>query len=205
MLTIFADKLFFFIIMSIFNRKSHRPVHTLALSRGFTLVELLVVISIIGILATLLLLQLGTARAKARDAARIAHVNQVRTAVEFFFDDNAKYYDNTDMDGTGTDGLTPKYLQKIPIDPLATGCTAVYSGAIGGSAQCYGYAWSPNVNPVKYQVWAELETWAKALDQDVDINSAGSGWSGSVVNGALDAKTGCTTAANDCVYDQGQP
>ena len=57
-------------------------------SRGFTLVELLVVIAIISVLATLLLLQLGVARAKARDAKRIADTNQVRSALELYFDDN---------------------------------------------------------------------------------------------------------------------
>ena len=46
------------------------------------MVELLVVIAIIGVLATLLLLQLGVARQRARDAKRIADINQVRTAVE---------------------------------------------------------------------------------------------------------------------------
>ena len=59
--------------------------------KGFTLVELLVVIAIIGILATLLLLQLGVARSTAKDAKRIADINQVRTALELYFDDNGQY------------------------------------------------------------------------------------------------------------------
>ena len=184
--------------MHIFTQRSLRPAKSLKLSRGFTLVELLVVISIIGILATLLLLQLGTARSKARDATRIAHVNQVRSAVEFYFDDNGSYFASTTMTP-----LSPKYLQQIPRDPLATDCTNnVYDGRVSGAAQCYGYAWT--VVPPRYQVWAELELWAKALDQDTDINSTG--WLGAPVNGANDFKTGCVVGtASDCVYDQGQP
>lgn len=59
------------------------------LQKGFTLVELLVVIAIIGVLATLVLLQLGTARAKSRDTQRIAAVNQVQSGLELYMDDSA--------------------------------------------------------------------------------------------------------------------
>ncbi|TSC74032.1 MAG: Uncharacterized protein G01um101444_392 [Parcubacteria group bacterium Gr01-1014_44] len=149
--------------MNIFSKRGLRPVNALKLSGGFTLVELLVVIAIIGILATLLLLQLGVARSKARDAARIAHVNQVRTAVEFDFDDRGSFFNSTTMTG-----LTPKYISQVPRDPLAADClNNIYDGRTSGAAQCYGYAWSPVAFPNKYQVWAELEVWAKALDQHI--------------------------------------
>ncbi len=183
-------------------RRSFKPSSSTALSRGFTLVELLVVIAIIGILATLLLLQLGTARSKARDATRIAHVNQVRSAVEFYFDDNGKYYDSNTMTS-----LAPKYLQQIPVDPLAQGCTDnIYDGAGTTTAQCYGYAWSPQSNPTKYFVWAELEVWAKALDQDLDIDTSGWSGAGKVATGITTEKSSCVVSTpDDCIYGQGQP
>lgn len=166
-------------------------------SRGFTLVELLVVIAIISILATLLLLQLGIARAKARDAKRIADVNQVRSALELYFDDNGSYQATNVMTG-----LRPTYLINIPRDPIAAGCTNTYDGVVSSIFNCYGYAWSPAANPRSFQVWAELELRnTNALNNDTDINSTG--WSGAVIVGSTE--TCLNTAASDCIYDSGQP
>jgi len=151
--------------------------------KGFTLVELLVVIAIIGVLATLVLLQLGTARARARDTKRITDINQIRTAVESYFEDNGGTYPTT-IDQT----TLGKYLTKVPVDPL--------------TGQAYGYAYhSIGGGRVDgYQVWVKLEQTAAALNGDVDIDSKSLGWSGTTVNGD-DAN--CKTDPNACIYDQG--
>jgi prepilin-type N-terminal cleavage/methylation domain-containing protein len=74
---------------------------------GFTLVELLVVISIIGILSSFAIVSLNAARTKARDALRKGDMAQLRTALNLYYDDFSAYpvcddemiWDDTDATG----------------------------------------------------------------------------------------------------------
>lgn len=169
-----------------------------SLGAGFTLIELLIVISIIGVLATLILLQLGIARSRARDAKRIVDMGQVRTALELYYDDNGGLYPaQTDM----TILESENYLTKLPQDPLiGSSCTNNFSGAVLGAYNCYGYAWDPNSNPIRFQVWTELEYSSGALNSDTDIDSTG--WSGAVIDGSDEVDCN-TDTPQDCIYDIG--
>jgi len=53
--------------------------------KGFTLIEMLVVVAVIGILSSMLLNALGPARDKAKDSRIIQEVNQVRALAETLY------------------------------------------------------------------------------------------------------------------------
>lgn len=100
-------------------------------NQGFTLLELLVVISIIGLLGTLGMVALSTSRVKARDAKRLVDIRQVRTALNLYYDENDNYPVG-DGDGCGgwdvgnqtipfLDGVLTGYLAEPPEDVNATG------------------------------------------------------------------------------------
>lgn len=65
--------------------------------RGFTLVELLIVIIIIGILATLVIVTFTGVQAKARDSKRQTDIGALDSHLEAFFAENSYYPTVTDL------------------------------------------------------------------------------------------------------------
>lgn len=68
-----------------------RRMNQTFIKKGFTLVELIVVIAIIGLLSTLAVLALNSAREKSRDARRVAIARQVQIALELYYADQNSY------------------------------------------------------------------------------------------------------------------
>jgi len=59
--------------------------------QGFSIIELLVVLAIIGLLGTLAAVAVNSARERSRDYKRLNDVNEVQIALEQFFNENNTY------------------------------------------------------------------------------------------------------------------
>lgn len=130
---------------------------TMTQRKGFTLIELLVVIAIIGILSTLAVVALNNARAKSRDAKRVADVKQVQTALELYFADQNGYPDeatvitlgdaNNDTLSSGAgfaaDVSGTTYMGQVPSAPTPpAGNTYSYESNATSSSSDYSIAFT---------------------------------------------------------------
>jgi prepilin-type N-terminal cleavage/methylation domain-containing protein len=121
--------------------------------RGFTLIELLVVIAIIGMLSSIVLVSMGGARKKGRDASRQATIRQISSAMEMCYDDpscggGAEKYPTWNTK-TNVEGYSIGNYLTIPTDNIND------------------YFAAANSDPQKYCIYIALETggWACASNK----------------------------------------
>ena len=81
--------------------------------RGFTLLELLIVIAIIGVLTALATVSYSNAQKKARDAQRKSDLKAIQNAMEQYYADEAEYPESTADCNPGADYLP----NGLPEDP----------------------------------------------------------------------------------------
>jgi general secretion pathway protein G len=82
------------------------------LERGFTMIELLVVMTLIVILATMGMTQYKTSQVYAREAVLKEDLFRLRDAIDQYYADKAKY--PASLDALVSDG----YMRAIPEDPI---------------------------------------------------------------------------------------
>jgi general secretion pathway protein G len=102
-------------------------------NKGFSLVELLVVMTIIMVLTVVGMINYGNANKKSRDAKRKSDLESVRVALEMYRQDNGSY-------PSDEDDLVPDYIQKLPEDPQSP-------------TESYGYT----LSDYEYTLTADLE------------------------------------------------
>lgn len=108
-----------------------------SLRKGFTLIEMLIVVAIIGILASVVVIGIGPAQQRARDSRRASDLKQIQTSLELFYNKNGKYPTGgtdaevawttlvSDITGAGIG------VNKIPDDPINNATNKYQYGAAG--------------------------------------------------------------------------
>jgi len=78
---------------------------------AFTLIELLMVISIITLISSIFFSYMGTASAKSRDSVRLSDMKQINTAAMMYYEDKGDVPSNIDV------LVSTGYLSSVPVDP----------------------------------------------------------------------------------------
>lgn len=115
-------------------------------SKGFTIIELIVVMVVIGILVTIMIVSYSGIQQRSRDATRDSDITQLKIAIEKYHADESQYPDVC----SGGDGsacaasslataLNP-YLKSIPHDPKNTADSSTDYRYVRGTPSTDSYA-----------------------------------------------------------------
>lgn len=116
--------------------------------RGFSLVELLVVATVMAVLSIVGVVSYTNLNKKSRDSKRSGDLEQLRSALEMFRADKGYYpavgttgfTDAEDLDtGNANTGLVPTYIPAIPTDPRDADYGYYYYATNGSGGNYYGY------------------------------------------------------------------
>ena len=83
------------------------------MKRGFTLAEVLIVMTIIGILLAIVIPQYQSSVVKAKEAVLKENLFQIRDAISKYYVDKKKYPVSLD------ELVSARYLRSVPVDPFS--------------------------------------------------------------------------------------
>jgi general secretion pathway protein G len=96
----------------IFNQFEQMPKPHIKNSRGFTLIELMVVMTVMALLISIAVPRYFHSVEKAKEATLKQSLSVMRVAIDKFYGDNERY------PASLTELVTKKYIRAVPMDPI---------------------------------------------------------------------------------------
>lgn len=107
--------------------------------QGFTIVELLIVIVVIGILAALVITTYSGIQGKARDAKRQSDLQAVQTQIEAFYSNNGYYPSYANLSSSSWDTTNLKSLDQGALHDPSNSATGITLSNTTTSGHNYEY------------------------------------------------------------------
>jgi len=123
-------------------------------SRGFTLIELMVVVVILGILAAVLAPKIPLFLTKAKEGKTKGNLATLRSTLNIYYSDNDGIYPYDNLSS-----IVPKYLKTIPdcqISPYHAATNSVSNGSVVGNSDTGSWEYNRyDTNASWGSVWVE--------------------------------------------------
>jgi len=116
---------------------------------GFTLVEILIVVVILGILAAIVIPQFTDASTEAKRSSLMSNLQTIRSQIELYKIRNSDAPPDPLQDLVDGDSEGHTYLRAIPVEPFTNDNT------VGGAGAIVGWIYDATTGEIKANVFAD--------------------------------------------------